>query len=75
VVAKILRRRTEKKNESVLGEYQFGFSRGKGTGEAIGMLRIIPERTLDIDGEVCACFIGWRNTYGRINADPKEHWH
>jgi len=43
IVAKILRRRTEKKIEDVLGEDQFGFRRGKGTRDAIGMLRIISE--------------------------------
>jgi len=45
IVAKILRRRIEKKIEDVLGEDQFGFRRGKGTRDAIGMLRIISERT------------------------------
>ena len=70
----MLRRRIEKKNEGILGEDQFGFRRGKGTGDAIGMLRITTDRTLDIDGELCACFIDWQNAYGRINADPKEHW-
>ena len=49
IVAKILRRRIEKKIEDVLGEDQFGFRRGKGTRDAIGMLRIISERTLEID--------------------------
>ena len=41
IVAKILRRRIEKKIEDVLGEDQFGFRIGKGTRDAIGMLRII----------------------------------
>jgi hypothetical protein len=43
IVAKILRR-IEKKIQDVLGD-QFGFRRGKGTRDAIGMLRIISERT------------------------------
>ena len=57
--AKILRRRIEKKIEDVLGEYQFGFRRGKGITDAIGMIRIIAERTLEIDEELCVCFIDW----------------
>jgi hypothetical protein len=40
IVARILRRRIEKKIEEVLGD-QFGFRRGKGTRDAIGMLRVI----------------------------------
>jgi len=41
--AKTLRRRTKKKIEDVLREDQFGFRRGKGTRDAIGMARIISE--------------------------------
>jgi hypothetical protein len=48
--------RIEMKTEYVLGEDQFGFRRGKGTRDAIGMLKIT-EQTLDIDEELCACFI------------------
>jgi hypothetical protein len=49
---KILRRRIEKKIEDVHGGDQFRFRRGKGTRDAIGMLRIISERTLEIDEEL-----------------------
>jgi hypothetical protein len=49
IVSRILRRRIEREIQDVLGEDQFGFRRGKGTRDAIGMLRIISERTLDID--------------------------
>jgi hypothetical protein len=45
-VARILRRRIERKTEDTLRGDQFGFRRGKGTRDAIGMLRIISERTL-----------------------------
>ena len=66
IVAKILRRRIEKKIEDVLGD-QFGFRRGKGTRDAIGMLRIISERTLEIDEELCICFIDWQKAFDRVN--------
>jgi hypothetical protein len=49
---RILRRRIEKNIEDVLGEDQFGFRRGKGTRDAIGMLRIISERSLEMDEEL-----------------------
>jgi hypothetical protein len=51
IVARILRRRTERKVQDVFGEDQFGFRRGNGTRGATGMLRIISERTLDMDEE------------------------
>jgi hypothetical protein len=36
IVAKILRRRNERKIENVLGEDQFGFKRGKELGMQLG---------------------------------------
>ena len=41
IVAKIYRRQIERKIEALLREDQFGFRRGKGRRDAIGMLRII----------------------------------
>ena len=67
IVAKILRRRIEKKIEDVLREDQFGFRRGKGTRNAIGMLRIISERTLEIDEELSVCFVDWQKAFDRVN--------
>jgi len=40
IVAKILRRRIERKIDDVLGENQFGFRRGKGTTDATGTYSI-----------------------------------
>jgi hypothetical protein len=40
----------------VLGEDRFG----KGIKDAIGILRIISERNLDIDEILCAGFIDWQ---------------
>jgi hypothetical protein len=49
----------------VLGEDKFGFRRGKGTRDAIGMLRIISARTFEIlvNAEVCVCFIDWQKAF------------
>ena len=33
---------------------------------ATGMLRIISEQTLEIDEELCACFIDWHKTFDRV---------
>ena len=66
-VAKLLRRRTGRKIDDVFGEEQFGFGRGKGTMDAVGMLRIISERILEIDAELCVCFIEWQKAFDRDN--------
>ena len=80
IIAKILRSRIESKIEDELGEDKFGFRRGKGTRNAIGMMRIIAERTLEIDEKLCICFIDWQKgiwpcKLGQINADPKQNWY
>jgi hypothetical protein len=67
IVAKILRRRIEKKIEDILGEDQFGFGRDNGTRDAIGMLRIISERTLEVDEDLSVCFINWQKAFDRVN--------
>jgi hypothetical protein len=65
VVTSVIRRRHEKKIEDILGEDQFGFKKGKGTRDAIGMLRIISEQTLDIGEEICVSFIDWQKAFDR----------
>jgi hypothetical protein len=62
IVATILRSRIQSKIESVLGEDQFGFRRGK-------------ERTLEIDAELCVCCIDWQKAFDQINADFKSNWY
>jgi len=57
IIAKILRRRIEREIEAVLGEDQFGFRRGKETRDAIRIMRIIAERTLEIGEELCVCYV------------------
>jgi len=73
IVTKILRRRIEKKIEDVLEEDQFGFRRGKVPRDAIGMLRIILERTLEIDEELSVCFIDWQKAFDQVNWTKLMH--
>jgi hypothetical protein len=54
ILASILRRRVEQKLEGMLAEDQVGFRRGKGNWDATSVVSI-PERTLDIDEELCVC--------------------
>jgi hypothetical protein len=66
-VARIRRRRIKRKTEDALGEDPFGFRRGKGTRDAIGMLRIISKRNFVIHEELCVCFIDWQKAFDRVN--------
>jgi len=31
------------------------------------MMRIIAERTLEIDEELCVCFVDWQKAFDRVN--------
>ena len=33
----------------------------------MGVMRIIAERTLEIDEELCVCFIDWQKVFDRVN--------
>jgi len=67
IIAKTLIRGIERKIEDVLGQDQFAFRRGKGCRDAIGMMRITVERTLEIGEELCVCFIDWQKAFERVN--------
>ena len=56
----------EKKIKDILREEQFEFRKGEGTRDTIGMLRIISEWTLEIDEELCVCFIDWQNAFDQV---------
>ena len=47
--------------------YQFGFRKGKSTRDAIGLMRIISERVLDVNEEMCLCFIDWQKAFDRVD--------
>jgi hypothetical protein len=85
IVARIITGRIGRKTEDVLAEDQFRFGREKGTRDAIGMLRIISERTMNIEEELCVCVYVCvlqrlaesicKCKMDQINADPKGNWY
>jgi len=54
---KILSKRITTKAEEFLGGNQFGFRKGCGTREAIGVMRMLCERSLEYDNELFTCFV------------------
>src|ERR1043165_6270645 len=47
IMLKILTKRIEAKAKDFIGRNQFGFRKGRGTREAIGVLRMLCERSLE----------------------------
>jgi hypothetical protein len=57
----------ERKIEDVFGKEQFGSRRGREIRNAVGMQRIISERTLDTDEKLYACYIDWQKAFDRVS--------
>ncbi|XP_026475428.1 uncharacterized protein LOC113380301 [Ctenocephalides felis] len=55
VVAKILTRPLKNKIEQYMSEDQFGFRKRRGTRDAIGILRIMSNRCLDVKQNIYFC--------------------
>ena len=57
----------ERKIEEATEGDQFGFWKGKGTRNTIGLMRIISERVLDVKEKMCLCFIDWQKAFDRVD--------
>ena len=53
IMLKVLTKRLEAKAHLLLGRNQFGFRKGCGTGDAIGVMRMLCERSLEHGHDVC----------------------
>jgi hypothetical protein len=67
ILLKILTKRLEAKTESIIRETQFGFRRGCGTREAIGVMRTLCERSLEHDRDLFICFVDFEKAFDRID--------
>ncbi|KAL1446126.1 hypothetical protein WDU94_014018 [Cyamophila willieti] len=65
-ITRILIKRIESKVEEHLGDDQFGFRKGKGTRDAMGCMRMISERMMDVNKDVYVCFIDWEKAFDRV---------
>src|SRR6218665_602216 len=52
--------------EEFLGKNQFGFRKGCGTREAIGVMRMLCERSLEHDNELFICFVDFEKAFDRV---------
>src|SRR6218665_1727726 len=66
IVLKILTKRITTKAEEFLGKNQFGFRKGCGTREAIDVMRMLCERSLEHDNELFICFVDFEKAFDRV---------
>jgi hypothetical protein len=67
ILLKIINNRIQSKADMVLSKTQFGFRKGCGTREAIGVMRVICERSLEHGNEVFICFVDFEKAFDRID--------
>lgn len=67
IMLRILTRRIEAKANDFIGKNQFGFRKGCGTRDAIGVLRMLCQRSVEIGNEVYICFVDFEKAFDRVN--------
>ena len=67
ILLKVLTRRIEAKTKDFIGRNQFGFRRGCGTRDAIGVMRVLCERSMEFGNDVYVCFVDFEKAFDRVN--------
>jgi hypothetical protein len=67
IMLKILTKRIESKAVGFIGKNQFGFRKGCGTRDAIGIMRVLCERSLEHGNDVYICFVDFEKAFDRVN--------
>jgi hypothetical protein len=67
ILLKVLTRRIEAKTRDFIGRNQFGFRRGCGTRDAIGVMRVLCERSMEFGNDVYICFVDFEKAFDRVN--------
>ena len=67
IMLKVLTKRLEAKAYQLLGRNQFGFRKGYGKRDAIGVMRMLCERSLEHENDVYVCFVDFEKAFDRVN--------
>ena len=62
-------KRIEAKAQDFIGNSQFGFKRGVGTRDGIGVLKMVCERSLEYNKDVFICFVDFEKAFDRVQWD------
>src|SRR4051812_30850984 len=64
---KVLTKRIEAKAKYLLGRNHFGFRKGCGTRDAVGVMKTTCERSLEYGNVVYICFVDFEKAFDRVN--------
>ena len=66
IMLRILTKRLEGKVGDFISKTQFGFKKGCGSREALGVMRMLCEKVLDHGKEVFICFVDYEKAFDRV---------
>ena len=66
IILKVILKRIRRKVRQEVAEEQYGFVEGKGTSNAIFILRMIAERTIEKQRDLYLCFIDYEKAFDRV---------
>ena len=69
LLLRIIMRRTRKKIKMEISEEQYGFMEGKGTNNAIYILRTLIERSIEKQKDIYLCFIDYTKAFDKVKHD------
>ena len=64
---KILTNKIEAKARDFIGRNQFGFRKVCGTRDAIGLMRMLCETSVEFENNVYICFVDFEKAFDRVN--------
>jgi hypothetical protein len=67
ILLKILNNRLRATTEAYIGNDQFGFRKGMGTREAIAVMRMLSERSIEHNQPVYVCFVDYEKAFDRVD--------
>src|SRR5437867_3684575 len=67
IMLKVLTKRIEAKAKHLWGRNHFGFRKGCGTRDAVGVMRTLCGRSLECGNEVYICFVDFGKAFDRVN--------
>src|SRR6188508_3653606 len=67
ILLKILTKRLDGKTEMLISKTLFGFRKGCGTREAIGVMRTLCEHSLEHDNDIFTCSVDYEKAFDRVD--------
>ena len=66
IILKVILNRNKRKLKQEIAEEQYGFSEGKGTRNAIFIMKMLLERAIEVQKEVYMCFIDYEKAFDKV---------